>query len=93
MVKQTEIEEEIRNRILISVAAYAYEFESDSVISDAEFDLLSYKINPELKTGNTMLDMFFKEEFNRCTGQWVTKHPEKEKLKYIYHKVFKGERY
>ena len=81
---------ETRNRIRLAVAAYAYEYESDSIMSDADFDELSYKIIPQLETGNPMLDTFFQEEFTPCTGQWVTKHPEKDKLKYIYHTIFKG---
>jgi predicted component of viral defense system (DUF524 family) len=85
-----EVAHETRNRILLSIAAYAYEFRSDSIISDAEYDQLSKLIQPQLKTGNAMLDIFFSEEFNANTGQWVTKHPELEKLKYIYETVYKG---
>ena len=47
---------EIRNRIILSVAAYAYEFKGDSIMSDHEFDELSLKINPKEKTGNDLLD-------------------------------------
>ncbi len=82
---------EIRNRILLSVAAYAYEFEDTSIISDAEFDELSKRINPQHKTGNTMLDIFFAEEFSADTGMWIRKHPEILKLKHIYDTVYKGE--
>lgn len=82
---------EIRNRILLSVAAYSYEFEDHSIISDAEFDELSKRINPQHKTGNTMLDIFFAEEFSPDTGLWVRKHPEILKLKHIYDTVYKGE--
>lgn len=92
MNTQMEKEQEVRNRILLSIAAYAYEYESHSVISDAEYDLLSYKINTTIVTGNSMLDIFFREEFTPYTGQWVHKHPEIPKLKYIYDTVYKGEK-
>ena len=88
---QPDYSEEIRNRILLSVAAYAYEFEDHSIISDAEFDELSKRINPQHKTGNTMLDIFFTEEFSPDTGMWIRKHPEIFKLKHIYDTVYKGE--
>ena len=84
---------EIRNRIVLAVAAYAYEYESESIMSDADFDVLSYTIRPEIKTGNKLLDDFFQKEFEPCTGQWVTKHPEKEKLRALYLEVWsKNER-
>jgi hypothetical protein len=73
--------EQIRIRIKVSVAAYAYEFEDDPIISDEEFDKLSLTINPEILTGNDMMDKFFREEFDPNTGSWVHHHPEKEKLK------------
>lgn len=92
MSTQPDYSDEIRNRILLSVAAYSYEFEDHSIISDAEFDELSKRINPQHKTGNTMLDIFFAEEFSPDTGLWVRKHPEIFKLKHIYDTVYKGEK-
>ena len=53
------INQEIRNRIKLSVAAYAYEFVGDSIMSDHEYDELSRKINPNEETGNDMMDKFF----------------------------------
>lgn len=91
MSTQPDYSDEIRNRILLSVAAYAYEFEDHSIISDAEFDELSKRINPQHKTGNIMLDIFFAEEFSPDTGMWIRKHPEILKLKHIYDTVYKGE--
>ena len=41
---------EIRNRIKLSVAAYAYEYHDDSIMSDAEFDKLALQINKKTKT-------------------------------------------
>lgn len=82
------INEEIKNRIRISVAAYAYEYKDDPVMSDAEFDSLSQKINPNEKTGNRKLDNFFKKHFQPDTGMWIRHHPEKNKLDYIYRNYY-----
>ena len=70
------VNEEIRNRIKVVVAAYAYEIENNPIISDAEFDALCLKINPDVETGNKVVDKFFKEEFDPNTGSWIHKHPE-----------------
>ena len=78
------INQEIRNRIRLSVAAYAYEYKNDAIISDQEFDQLALKINVNEKTGNRKLDNFFKKHFQPDTGLWVHKHPEKNKLEQIY---------
>ena len=86
------INQEIRNRIRLSVAAYSYEYEDDSIMSDGEFDELSKKINPAEKTGNRKLDNFFKKHFEADTGMWIQKHPEKNKLKFIYETHFKGKK-
>ena len=71
-------------RIRLSVAAYAYEFESTSIMPDGEFDKLSLEVDPKITTGNRKLDAFFRREFHPDTGQWVHKHPEKHKLKHIF---------
>ena len=83
------INQEIRNRIRLSVAAYAYEYMDDPIMSDTEFDQLALKINPNEKTGNRKLDNFFKKHFMPDTGMWIHQHPEKEKLKYIYKEYYK----
>ena len=41
---------EIRNRIKLSVAAYAYEFLGDSIMTDHQYDELSLEINPKEET-------------------------------------------
>ena len=76
---------ERKNRIRLSLAAYAYEFKSDSIMSDGDFDDLAKKINPEMKTGSDLLDNFFKTEFGPDTGQWIHLHPELDKLEAIYY--------
>ena len=75
---------EIRNRIRLSLASYSYEFHNDSLMTDAEFDKLSREINPNEKTGNELIDRFFREEFMVDSGMWIMRHPELDKLKLIY---------
>ena len=75
---------EIRNRIRLSLASYAYEYHDDSLMTDAEFDKLSREINPNEKTGNELIDRFFREEFMVDSGMWIRRHPELDKLKLIY---------
>ena len=53
------INQEIRNRIRISVAAYAYEYLDMPIMCDSDFDALSQQIDIKKKTGNEMLDNFF----------------------------------
>ena len=84
------INQEIRNRIKLSVAAYAYEFVGDSIMSDHEYDELSRKINPNEETGNEMMDKFFQTQFQPDTGMWVRWHPEIKKLEYLYKKYYKS---
>ena len=80
---------EIRNRIKLSVAAYAYEFLGDSIMTDHQYDELSLEINPNEKTGNEKMDNFFKTQFEPCTGMWIRKHPEIKRLDYLYKKYYK----
>lgn len=80
----TRVERERWLRIRLAVAAYAYEVENDSIMSDAEFDRLSLEVDVSIKTGNRKLDNFFSKHFDPSTGQWVHKHPEKRKLRDIY---------
>ena len=80
---------EIKNRIKLSVAAYAYEFLGDSIMTDHQYDELSLEINQNEKTGNEKMDNFFKTQFEPCTGMWIRKHPEIKRLDYLYKKYYK----
>ena len=80
----SDVEIERRNRIKVSVAAYAYEFLNQSFMTDHEFDDLCKQINPAIATGNKKLDKFFQTTFAAHTGQWIHKHPEKKKLAFLY---------
>ncbi len=81
---------EVRNRILLSVAAYAYEYENESIMSDSSFDALCLKINTDVETGNKKLDTFFKTEFDPSTGQWIHKHPDLKGVKALYQRWYQG---
>jgi hypothetical protein len=71
----SEVEVERRNRIRLTLAAYAYEFDDNPIMSDAEFDDISSKINPDIATGNKQCDKFFREKFDPNTGMWIRQHP------------------
>lgn len=71
----TEVEVERRNRIRLTLAAYAYEYDDNPIMSDAEFDELSRKIRPEIKTGGKVHDEFFATKFEPDTGMWIREHP------------------
>lgn len=85
----TALEIERRKRIRATLAAYAYEFESHSIMTDTEFDKLCLSIEPEIRTGKRVLDLFFKTSFSPYTGQWIHDHPELEKVKACYDRVYK----
>lgn len=83
------IEQEIRRRIRLSVAAYSYEYEDESIMSDAEFDALCLEVKPNMKTGNVKMDRFFKNHFDPSTGQWIRKHPQITRIQQIYNDYYK----
>jgi hypothetical protein len=82
------INEEVRSRIRLSLAAYAYEVKSESILTDSEFDRLSLEIDPSVSTGNDKLDQFFREVFDPNTGLWILKHPELNKLADLYDSLY-----
>lgn len=78
------VEIERRRRIQLSIAAFAYEFMNESLISDAEFDAAALLVQPEMDTGNPLLDNFFRTEFSPSTGMWIRRHPELGKVEDKY---------
>jgi len=94
-------EQERRNRIRLSIAAYAYEFCNESIMSDSDYDSLSLKINPIQPTVDPSiwcqeqisrykkLDEFFSKQFSPDTGQWIHKHPELDIVAWCYNKYYK----
>lgn len=90
------IEVERKKRIKLAIAAYAYEFEADSIMSDGDFDKLCLEINPSISTVDEhnekryeKLDTFWRTEFQPDTGQWIHKHPELDLVKQTYLKFYK----
>ena len=82
--------QEIKNRIRLSIFAYAYEFMNDSLVDDAEFDRLSQEIDLTITTGNEEMDSFFAREFIADSGMWIRKHPELDKIKGLYENFYRG---
>lgn len=60
---------------MVSVAAYAYEYLNDPIMSDAKFDRMCQRIDVERSTGNKKMDRWFRENFDPSTGIWVHEHP------------------
>jgi hypothetical protein len=85
----TKIEIERRNRIRLAMAAYSYEFHSHSIMSDGEYDELSKHIDTNVVTGHKVMDKFFKKEFSLDTGMWIHRHPELNKIKVLYERLYK----
>lgn len=81
------VEIERKNRIKLSVAAYAYEFEDDPIMSDHAFDELAKQIDVRMDTANETLDAFFRKHFEAYTGSWVHNHPDIPGLQRIYHMI------
>jgi hypothetical protein len=80
---------EVRDRIRLSVAAYAYEVEADPIMSDAEFDQLAGTIQPRELTGSPILDLFFLESFEPHTGSWIHEHPDLPGIARLYETHYK----
>ena len=68
------VEVERRRRILLSVAAAAYDFNNYSLMSDADFDTLARQSDKAILTGR--FDDFWQHEFDASTGQWIHHHPD-----------------
>lgn len=86
----TTIEIERRNRILVSVCAYAYEILGESLVSDHDYDKMARSINTSVSTGNATLDAFFKSHYTAHSGMWIHNHPELDRVATYYHKHFAG---
>jgi len=84
----TRKEIEVRRRILVSAAAFAYEFDNDPIMSDEEFDALSRAICPAIATGDKEMDAFFRKHFSPDTGMWVHRLPKARlaRLERVYRK-------
>lgn len=86
----TPEEVERRNRIRLSVWAYAYEIKNESLVDDHAFDALAVAIRPEMGTGNDQMDRFFRTEFSPDTGMWIRRHPNIVGIRRIYRDLTEG---
>lgn len=84
---RTTIERERHRRIKLTVAAYAYEVLSRSIMSDAEFDSMCNAVDLSIDTGR--LDGWWRANFQPHTGQWIHAHPELEKVRNTYERYYK----
>jgi hypothetical protein len=82
------VELEVRRRISISVAAYAYEIASKPIMSDQMFDWLAEKIDRRQGTCHPVLDEFFAYEFSPMTGMWIYQHPELPGIEKIFTRYY-----
>ena len=80
---------ETHRRIKLSIAAYAYEVESDPIMSDGDFDEMCSKINLSVNTSRPDMDKWFRENFQPHTGQWIHKHPQLKRIKQLYDRIYK----
>lgn len=80
----TAIEWEIKRRIVVAVAAYAYEIENNPIMSDHMWDRIAQEINPKMGTCHPELDEFFASKFSPMTGMWIHDHPDLAGIARIY---------
>lgn len=92
-LQRTRVEEEIWMRIRLTMAAYAYEFDATSIMTDEEYDAMSLRIDLSIDTGRPYLDEFWRREFRTYTGQWIHKHPELDRVKWRYESLKAGGTY
>lgn len=84
---KTAAQIETRKRILVAVAAYAYEMRNVSIMSDAEFDSLARSIDLKIATGRIEMDIWFMCNFNPSTGMWIWNHPDLKGIERIYNAI------
>ena len=82
--------QETRRRIKLSVWAYAYEVENVSIVPDYMYDFESNMVNLATPTKRPDLDFWFNCNFSPCTGMWIHKHPELDKIKKLYMRYYRG---
>lgn len=75
---------ETRNRIRVSLAAWAYEVHNDALLPDHLFDRLALSIDVRKSTARPDLDEWFRDNFSPHTGIWVLNHPERDKIESLY---------
>lgn len=86
----TPIEQEIRLRIRLAVATYAYEIADKPIVSDAVWDQLAQRVRPKVGTCHPLIDEFFVTQFSPMTGMWIHNHPELPKIKKLFDNFYHG---
>jgi hypothetical protein len=81
-------EREVRQRIVVSVAAYAYEIADTPIMSDSMFDWNVSQVRPKLGTCHPIVDEFFASRFSPMTGMWIHEHPELDGIKRIFTRYY-----
>lgn len=84
------IEIEVRRRITLSVATYAYEIADKPIMDDYSWDRIAQLVNPKMGTCHPLLDEFFAEHFTPMTGMWIQHHPELGKIKTRFEQYYSG---
>lgn len=79
--------EETRRRVRLTAWAYAYEFESDSLVDDATFDAACREVDLAVRTTRPDLDEWWIDNFDPSTGQWIHSHPELDKARHLYYRL------
>lgn len=75
----TTVEVERRRRIMLCMAAYAYEVLDTPIMSDADYDALANVSDPSIRTGR--YDDWWIASFQPDTGQWIHMHPDLDGIK------------
>lgn len=86
------LEIEVRRRIRVSVGAYAYEIANKPIMPDAEWDILTAKIDRFVGTCHPLLDEFFVTQFSPMTGMWIHNHPELSGIEKIFKRYYAATR-
>ena len=84
----TPREIEVRRRISVCVAAYAYEIANKPIMSDLDWDQLAQRVDRSMGTGHPLLDEFFVTQFSPMTAMWIHNHPELGGIKRIFDRYF-----
>lgn len=84
------VEVETQRRVHLTVAAYAYEIESVSLIDDRTFDAECLLVDLAVDTARPDLDRWWRENFDPSTGMWIHQHPELEKVAALFNKFMRG---
>lgn len=70
------------------MAAYAYECENVSLMTDQAFDELSQSIDINIDTDRPDIDVFWETLFEPSTGQWIHHHPELQLIRINFYRLF-----